>query len=150
MPMNPFKSPIFTPLANSTCLLLFLLLCMPYPAPSMAQATEMTEEIKIQRSLAGLPEKTRETYDRIKAAAHSGDVEELRSAAEWNELPPETGTDQNINPIDYWKKISSDGSARDIMATMLNILEQGFITRKHQGGTSTYIWHKVIGARVYR
>ena len=104
---------------------------------AVANAASQTE---IHFDLEKLPKKTRETLNRIKAAAQSGDIEELRSAMEWNELPPEFGGDEKINPIDHWKKISADGSARDIMAIMLDIFDRGYVIRQDESGVKTYIW----------
>ena len=54
-----------------------------------------------------LPEKVRATLERIRAAARSGDIDELRSALEWNELPPDIGLDKKTDPVEHWKNIST-------------------------------------------
>jgi len=87
-----------------------------------------------------LPEKVRATLQRIRAAARSGDIDELRAALEWNELPPDIGLDKKTDPIEHWKSISSDQTARDIMANMLNILDRGYSVANKGSSTEIYIW----------
>jgi len=110
--------------------------------PALAEGATTSTEIQVQYNLNALPEKTRQTLLRIITAAKSGDLEELRTALEWNELPPETGADNKTDPITFWKKQSSDGNAHQIMARMLDIFERGF-TLHNEGEENTkasYIW----------
>ena len=105
-----------------------------------AEPSATSTNIVISRDLNALPAKTRETLERIKAAAQTGDVEELRSATEWNELPPEIDGDEKDDPVMHWKNISADGSALDVMAEMLNIFDRAYAVRTYPGGGKSYIW----------
>ena len=69
-----------------------------------------------------LPANVAEMRDAILAAAHSGDVEELKTAIEWNELKPDFGSEAGSDPIAYWKRISADGQGREILAALANLL----------------------------
>lgn len=70
-----------------------------------------------------LPRPVQEMREAILAAVHSGDIEELRVALEWNELPPHVADEPVGDPIAYWKKISGDGEGREILAALGEILE---------------------------
>ncbi len=70
-----------------------------------------------------LPRPVQEMREAILAAVHSGDIEELRVALEWNELPPHVADEPVEDPIAYWKKISGDGEGREILAALGEILE---------------------------
>jgi len=111
--------------------------------PSLAENTTTTvSETQVQYNLDTLPAKARETMNRIMAAARSGDVDELRAALEWNELPPEIGADNKTDPITYWKKQSSNGSVHGIMAKMLEIFERGFTVHNEgdKNEQASYAW----------
>jgi hypothetical protein len=69
-----------------------------------------------------LPPNVREMRDAILAAAHSGHIEELKLPIEWNELPPEFGSEPGSDPVALFKKLSADGEGREILAILANIL----------------------------
>jgi len=73
-----------------------------------------------------LPAPVQEMRDAILAAVHSGDIEELRVAVEWNELRPHVADEAVDDPIAYWKRISGDGEGREILAVLGEILECGY------------------------
>jgi hypothetical protein len=60
--------------------------------------------------------------DGILAAVHTGAIDELKTAIEWNELKPDFGDEAGSDPIAYWKRISADGSGRETLAALANIL----------------------------
>ena len=121
---------------------LFFALAVACNTNKPLNAAEALPQPQVQYNLDALPEKTRETLERIKAAARTGDIEELRAAIEWNELPPEIEGDETADPISKLKKSSHDGTAQDMMAVMLNIFERGFITSggSNKTGSTSYIW----------
>jgi hypothetical protein len=43
------------------------------------------------------------------------------------------------DPIGYWKKQSADGTGRDILAGMLDVLSSGFV-KVGQGQDEMYVW----------
>lgn len=58
----------------------------------------------------------------ILAAVHSGDIEELAHAVDWNEMKPDLGPGYVANPVAYWKSISRDGDGRDILDILGKLL----------------------------
>lgn len=93
----------------------------------MAQATVEATQPRGCTAGAGepapLPTPVQEMRDAILAAVHSGDIEDLRIALEWNELRPHLADEPVEDPIAYWKRISGDGEGREILAVLSEILE---------------------------
>lgn len=69
-----------------------------------------------------LPAPVEEMRQAILAAAHSGNIEDLREPLDWNELKPEVAAAAGEDPIAYWKKTSGDGNGREILAVLADIL----------------------------
>jgi hypothetical protein len=69
-----------------------------------------------------LPPGVVEMREQILAAVSTGDIEELRLALDWNELPPEIGAPPGTDPIAYWRSISADGQGRDILTVLGDLL----------------------------
>jgi len=69
-----------------------------------------------------LPEPVEEMRQAILAAAHSGNIEDLRVPFDWNELTPEVATPAGEDPITHWKSTSADGNGREILAALANML----------------------------
>lgn len=72
---------------------------------------------------AELPVAVQEMRDAIMAAVVRGDFEELQTAIEWNELPPDFGLDAGVDPIAYWQA-HTRGNGLEILAILGAILEQ--------------------------
>jgi len=83
-----------------------------------------------------LPELTRTMHKNLLIAAHQGDLEELRNLFESNELAPVLDNKHISNPIEHWKNISIDGTARDIMADLVQVFSRPPIKTKD----GDYIW----------
>jgi hypothetical protein len=62
----------------------------------------------------------------ILTAVRAGDIDELEVPLQWNEMKPESGADQGVDPITYWKRISADGQGREILAALGNILDMRY------------------------
>ncbi|MGH6749662.1 MAG: hypothetical protein ACRECI_10160, partial [Methyloceanibacter sp.] len=75
----------------------------------------------------------------IAGAAESGDIEAMRTVFESNELKPMVATGFVDDPIAFWKKESADGTGRDVLAAMLNVLSTGY-ARVGQGKDEIFIW----------
>lgn len=69
-----------------------------------------------------LPDLTLNMYSALLEAASNGDLEEVRDLFESNELAPILTEEHISEPMTYWKKISIDGTGRDIMASLAEIL----------------------------
>jgi hypothetical protein len=77
-----------------------------------------------------LPGPVKATLERIAAAAETGEIENMRVVLESNELRP---------MVTFWKKQSADGSGRDVLAAMLDVMSSGFV-RMGQGQDEIYVW----------
>lgn len=105
--------------------------------PSFA-ARKRTPEIHTDLSV--LPERVRAMRDRILEAARSGDLQELHPVVEMNELKPTISFGGESDPIAYWKKVSSDGQGREIMAILSEILEMPFARTDTGTSNEMYVW----------
>lgn len=69
-----------------------------------------------------LPVPVEEMRQAILAAAHSGEIEDLREPLDWNEIKPEVAAKAGEDPITHWKQTSGDGNGREILAALAGIL----------------------------
>lgn len=90
----------------------------------------------------GLPAQVAAMRQAILDAANSGVIEEMREAIELSEIKPEFGPAVDTDPIDHWKKLSSDGEGREILAALTGILEMGWARRpvSNGKGRAMYVW----------
>jgi hypothetical protein len=86
-----------------------------------------------------LPDPVKRMLTRIAAAAESGNIEAMRTVFESNELKPMVAESFVDDPIAYWKKQSADGTGRDVLAAMLNVLASGYV-RVKDGKDEIFIW----------
>ncbi len=86
-----------------------------------------------------LPDPVKRMLDQIANAAQTGEIENMRPVLESNELKPMVATDYVEDPIGFWKKASADGSGRDVLAGMLDVVSYGFV-RVGQGEDEMYVW----------
>ena len=86
-----------------------------------------------------LPDPVKRMLKQIAGAAESGDIEAMRIVFESNELKPMVATSFVDDPIAFWKKASADGTGRDVLAAMLNVLSTGYV-RLGQGKDEIFIW----------
>jgi len=94
---------------------------------------------KVLYDLDALPDPVKRMLEGIIVAAESGDIENMRPVLESNELKPMVATAHVDDPIAFWKKASGDGTGRDVLAAMLNVLSSGFV-RTGQGKDEMYVW----------
>lgn len=73
-------------------------------------------------ALGDLPPQVIEMRDGILAAVAMGDIDELRTPLEWNELPPDIADGPVDDPIAHWKSLSVDGEGREILAALAEVL----------------------------
>jgi hypothetical protein len=86
-----------------------------------------------------LPDPVKRMLERMATAAQSGEIESMRPVLESNELKPMVAAAHVDDPIALWKKQSADGSGRDVLAAMLNVMSSGY-ARVGQGGDEMYVW----------
>jgi len=86
-----------------------------------------------------LPDPVKRMLEQIATAAQSGEIENMRPVLESNELKPMVAAAHVDDPIALWKKESADGSGRDVLAAMLNVMSSGYV-RVGQGQDEMYVW----------
>lgn len=92
------------------------------PANDNAQATAAHTSMPDRVPLADLPIPVQEMRDAILIATTSGKIEDLLTAIDWNELPPEFGFQPGQDPIEQFRKLSKDGEGREFLAILANLL----------------------------
>lgn len=70
-----------------------------------------------------LPANVAEMREAILQAARTGELDELRTAIEWNELPPDFGDRDGRDVLEFLKALSGDEDGLAILAILINILE---------------------------
>ena len=123
-----------------------------FAAPDVVLAQEKrTGRVKPQPTATqALPPAVKELRDAILAAVQSGNIEDLQTALEWNELRPILSNNAVDDPIDYWKKVSGDGEGREILAILANILAAEHTTLplgKDIENNLVYVWPAAAEAR---
>jgi hypothetical protein len=86
-----------------------------------------------------LPDPVKRMLTSIAGAAESGNIEAMRTVFESNELKPMVTTSFVDDPIAFWKKASADGTGRDVLAAMLNVLSSGYV-RVGKGKDEIFVW----------
>ena len=106
---------------------------------AMAAAAEADQAPKALYDFNALPDPVKRMLEQIAAAAQSGEIENMRPVFESNELKPMVATAYVDDPIALWKKVSADGSGRDVLAAMLDVVSSGYV-RMGQGDQEMYVW----------
>jgi hypothetical protein len=86
-----------------------------------------------------LPDPVKRMLEQIAAAAQSGEIENMRPVFESNELKPMVTTAYVEDPIGFWTKASPDGTGRDVLAAMLNVMASGY-ARVGEGQDEIFVW----------
>jgi hypothetical protein len=105
----------------------------------MAAAQAADQAPTASYDLDALPDPVKRMLERIATAAQSGEIDNMLPVFESNELKPMVAAAAVGDPIALWKKESADGSGRDILAAMLNVLSSGY-ARVGQGPDEMYVW----------
>ncbi len=106
---------------------------------AMAAAAAADQAPKALYDFNALPDPVKRMLEQIAAAAQSGEIENMRPVFESNELKPMVATAYVDDPIALWKKVSADGSGRDVLAAMLDVVSSGYV-RMGQGDQEMYVW----------
>lgn len=89
--------------------------------------------------LNALPERVQAMIEHIGNAAAMGEIEKMRPVLESNELKPLVAAAYIDDPVGHWKKESVDGTGRDVLAAMLNVLSSGYVLTG-KGEEAMYVW----------
>jgi hypothetical protein len=98
-----------------------------------------TSGAEVLYDLNALPDPVKAMLERIGNAAATGDIEKMRPVFESNELKPMVAAAYVDDPIAHWKKESADGTGRDVLAVMLNVMSSGFVLTG-KGDQAMYVW----------
>jgi hypothetical protein len=112
---------------------------LPSAAETKEKQAENADAPKVLYDLAALPDPVQRMLTEIIFAAESGSIEAMQPVLESNELKPMVAASHVADPIAYWKKQSVDGTGRDVLAAMLNIIASGFV-RTGEGYDEIYVW----------
>jgi len=92
---------------------------------------------------ADMPSLVAEMREAILAAVQSGNIEDLKTPLEWNEMRPIISDKDVSDPIAHWKGLSGDGQGREILAVLGRILDMGFAKEplgKDVENSAIYVW----------
>jgi hypothetical protein len=116
------------------------------PPAGPAQSSRMGSEIR--HGTEGLPAPVLEMREAILAAVRSGQIEDLRTAVELNEIKPVIADTAVGDPIAHWRQVSADGEGREILSVLGQILEAGYVTLpigRDLENNRVYVWPYFAG-----
>jgi hypothetical protein len=109
------------------------------PDPPKDGSTQSTNSPQVIYDLSTLPDPVQRMLSKIISAAQTGNLEAMRAVLESNELKPMVAAAHVDDPIQYWKKQSANGTGRDVLAAMLNIIASGAVLTG-KGHDAIYVW----------
>jgi len=116
----------------------------PPAAPGAPQApavaTEPSVPAEIITDLSRLPVPVARMRQRILEAARSGDLEKLLLVMQSNETLPVFSFGDEKDPIAFWKANFPDSDGIEILATLIQILETGFVHVARGTPQDMYVW----------
>jgi hypothetical protein len=112
----------------------------PEAAPSPPVATEPGAPAEIITDLSRLPVPVARMRERILQAARSGDLEKLVLVMQSNETLPVFSFGNEKDPIAFWKSNFPDSDGVEILATLIQILETGFVHIARGTPQDMYVW----------
>jgi hypothetical protein len=112
----------------------------PEAPPSPPVATEPSAPAEIITDLSRLPVPVARMRERILQAARSGDLEKLVVVMQSNETLPVFSFGNEKDPIAFWKSNFPDSDGVEILATLIQILETGFVHVARGTPQDMYVW----------
>ena len=112
----------------------------PEAPPSPPGATEPGAPAEIITDLSRLPAPVARMRERILRAARSGDLEKLVLVMQSNETLPVFSFGNEKDPIAFWKSNFPDSDGVEILATLIQILETGFVHVARGTPQDMYVW----------
>ncbi len=103
------------------------------PAPSPASPEIITD-------LARLPPPVARMRERILAAARTGRLDQLVAVMQANETMPIFSLNDQTDPALYWRANFPDSGGVEILATLIDILETGFVHVDAGTPQEMYLW----------
>jgi hypothetical protein len=106
---------------------------LPTPAASAAAPEVITD-------LSQLPPPVARMRERILAAARSGELTRLVAVMQSGETLPIFAQNTGQDPITYWRTNYPDSEGVEILATLIDVLETGFVRVDQGTPQETYVW----------
>ena len=106
---------------------------LPAPAASAATPEVMTD-------LSQLPAPVARMRERILAAARSGELSRLVAVMTAGETLPIFSQSTGQDPITYWRTNFPDSDGVEILATLIDILDAGFVHVDEGTPQEMYVW----------
>ncbi len=97
------------------------------------------QKLKVLYDFKPLPEPVQRTLADIIFTAETGNMQAMRPVLESREFKPMVAAEFVSDPVAYWKEHSIDGTGRDVLAAMLNMLAFGFVLTG-EGSDAMYVW----------
>ena len=105
----------------------------PAPAPSAAAPEIITD-------LSQLPAPVARMRERILAAARSGELSRLVAVMTSGETLPIFSQSSGQDPITYWRTNYPDSDGVEILATLIDVLDTGFVHVDEGTPQEMYVW----------
>jgi hypothetical protein len=105
----------------------------PAPTPAASSPEIMTD-------LSQLPAPVAATRERILAAARSGELSRLVAVMTSSQTLPIFSQNTGQDPITYWRTNLPDSDGVEILATLIDILDTGFVRVDEGTPEETFVW----------
>lgn len=112
------------------------------PARAMMIARRNTDAAlpEIITDLSRLPPAVAATRERIIAAARSGDLEKVATVMQMSEVMPVFSLGDDKDPVTNWKANFPDSDGLEVLATLMEILDAGFVHVDKGTPQEMYVW----------
>jgi hypothetical protein len=140
---------------------LVLLLALAFPASAQEKAKSETTPGKgsapaeksavpakhpeIIRDLSRLPDKVRQTRQRILEAARSGDIDKVVTVMQSMETLPVFSFGGERDPAEYWKTNYPDSDGLEVLGILMDVLESPFVHVDVGTPQEMYVWPYFYG-----
>jgi hypothetical protein len=106
------------------------------PKPG-AKPAEIPEAIS---DLSRLPDKVRQTRERILEAAKTGDLTKVVTVMQANEMMPVFTFGGDKDPAEFWKASYPDSDGLEALSILIEILEMPFVQMDKGTAQEMYVW----------
>lgn len=100
---------------------------------------------EVIRDLDRLPEKVRQTRERILEAARTGDLNKVLAVMQSNEMMPVFSFGGGNDPVEYWKSNYPDSDGIEVLGILIDILEAPFVHVDRGSPQEMYVWPYFYG-----
>jgi hypothetical protein len=121
------------------------------PTPKGAALAKAQKAAKAQtppeivRDLSRLPDKVRQTRERILEAAKSGDPNRVVTVMQANEVMPVFSFGGDKDPLAFWKTSYPDSEGIEALAILIEVLESPYVLLDKGTAQEMYVWPYFYG-----